>query len=30
MKHVEQKKEQPAPLVCTKDPYKEQNLPRKM
>ncbi|PNW84960.1 hypothetical protein CHLRE_03g165750v5 [Chlamydomonas reinhardtii] len=30
MKHVEQKKEQPAPLVCTKDPYKEQNLPRKI
>ncbi|GLC35764.1 hypothetical protein PLESTM_000363300 [Pleodorina starrii] len=30
MKHVEQKKEQPAPLVCTKEPYKEQNLPRKI
>ncbi|GIL99158.1 hypothetical protein Vretimale_4372 [Volvox reticuliferus] len=30
MKHVEQKKEQAAPLVCTKEPYKEQNLPRKI
>lgn len=24
------KKDTPAPLVYTKEPYKEQNLPRKM
>ncbi|KXZ56345.1 hypothetical protein GPECTOR_1g305 [Gonium pectorale] len=27
---MEQKKEQAAPLICTKEPYREQNLPRKI